>query len=79
MEFEIGMVVKSIAGRDAGRFYIVTEILNNRVCVADGKLRKIEHPKEKNPIHLNRSGKVVDLSNFKTNKALKSFLKNYNK
>lgn len=78
MELKLGMIVKSKAGHDFGRFYVVVKILNGRAFIADGKLRKIEKPKAKNPAHLSRSTKVVDLSNFKTDKSLRKLLHDYN-
>ena len=78
MEFKVGMIVKSIAGHDKGRFYVILKMDGNRAQIADGKLRKIEKPKSKNFIHLARSSKIVDLNSFKTNKSLRVFLNSYN-
>jgi len=50
---EIGQIVSSKAGRDAGRKYIVVGMLDDRtVLVADGVTRKISQPKKKNIRHL---------------------------
>ena len=50
---ELGSVVFSKAGRDAGRFYIVTEIVSDEfVRIADGELRRIDKPKLKKIRHL---------------------------
>ena len=50
---ELGSVVFSKAGRDAGRFYIVTEIVSDEfVRIADGELRRIDKPKLKKIKHL---------------------------
>lgn len=50
---EIGTVVYSIAGRDSGRFYVVTEIVDDTfVKIADGDLRRIDKPKVKRIKHL---------------------------
>ena len=78
MELKLGMIVKSMAGHDAGRFYVVVKILENRAYIADGRLRQIEKPKAKNPVHLSKSNKIIDLSEFKTNKALRELLHSYN-
>ena len=49
---ELGSVVFSKAGRDAGRFYIVTEIVSDEfVKIADGELRRIDKPKLKKIKH----------------------------
>ena len=60
MELKLGMIVKSMAGHDAGRFYVVVKILENRAYIADGRLRQIEKPKAKNPVHLSKSNKIID-------------------
>ena len=45
---EVGSVVLSKAGRDRGRlFVVVSEIDENFVMVANGKLRNMEHLKKK--------------------------------
>ena len=50
---ELGSVVFSKAGRDAGRFYIVTEIVSDEfVRIADGELRRIDKPKLKKIKHI---------------------------
>lgn len=51
------MVVVSVKGRDEGKLYIVTSIIDNYfVYVSDGKKKPYENPKRKNRIHL----KVID-------------------
>lgn len=48
-----GQVVKSIAGRDRGRSFIVIDVLDDRyVTIADGVLRKASNAKKKNTRHL---------------------------
>ena len=56
-----GSVVFSKAGRDSGRFYIVTEIVDaDYVKIADGELRRIDKPKLKKIKHLKAEGEVVE-------------------
>ena len=51
--FEPGEIVLSKAGRDRGRAFVVTEILDgDYVLLADGKLRTLERPKKKKRKHL---------------------------
>lgn len=51
--FEIGRVVCSRAGRDRGRFFVIVGVLDgDHVAVADGSLRKVDHPKRKKLKHL---------------------------
>jgi len=49
----IGRIVLSKAGRDKGRYFLVTGIVDDRtVSIADGDVRKIENSKKKKLIHL---------------------------
>jgi ribosomal protein L14E/L6E/L27E len=57
----LGQVVISKAGRDAGRKFIVTGIINeNYVQVSDGDLRRIEKPKKKKVKHLEPTGQIAE-------------------
>jgi large subunit ribosomal protein L14e len=50
---ELGAVVLSKAGRDAGRYFVVVGKVDSQyVLVADGDLRKIQNPKKKKIKHL---------------------------
>jgi len=50
---KIGQIVKSKAGRDKGRIFIVCHVLDeNFVLVCDGDLRKLNSPKKKKVKHL---------------------------
>jgi len=52
-ELEIGQFVKSKAGRDKDRVFIVIEHVNeDYVHIVDGDLRKLEKPKLKKVKHL---------------------------
>jgi ribosomal protein L14E/L6E/L27E len=58
---EVGRVVLSLSGRDAGRmFAVVKELDEAYVCVADGDLRKIERPKKKKRKHLKGTKHVLN-------------------
>ncbi len=49
----IGQIVKSKAGRDKGRIFLVTNVLDDKfVEIVDGDLRKIDSPKKKKIRHL---------------------------
>lgn len=53
----IGTVVKSKMGRDKGKFYIVTNIIDEYfIHVADGRKKLYEKPKRKSKKHI----EVVD-------------------
>ncbi len=55
-DFPVGAVVRSIAGRDRKRIFIVVGISEDhgktRVFLADGELHRLSDPKCKNPCHL---------------------------
>ena len=52
-DLRIGQIVKSKAGRDKDRVFIICEILNEQfVFVCDGDLRKLSSPKKKKVKHL---------------------------
>ena len=45
---EKGSVVLATAGRDAGGLYVVLERTEKECLLADGKKRRLSHPKRKN-------------------------------
>lgn len=52
-DLQIGQIVKSKAGRDKGKVFIIYQILDdNYVLVCDGDLRKLCSPKKKKVKHL---------------------------
>ncbi len=56
---EIGSVVYSKQGHEKGRAYIVVgHSENGNALVCDGRYRKIDNPKEKNPKHLKFKGEI---------------------
>ncbi|MBO5775905.1 MAG: KOW domain-containing RNA-binding protein [Clostridia bacterium] len=85
-EIKVGSVVFSKAGRDAGRFFVVTEIVDETfVMIADGDLRRVDTPKLKKIKHLKVQGEVIEKleEKFEEGKKVfdaevKSALRNYN-
>ena len=73
-----GMVVKSMAGHDSGSYYAVMRVDNGYAYIADGKLRKVESPKTKNPLHLQKTKSVIDVTDI-TNKKLRTALAVFNR
>ena len=56
---EIGSIVRSRAGRDQGRlFVVISEIDEDFVLMANGSLRTMDRPKKKRRRHLTRIGMV---------------------
>ncbi len=73
MEFETGTVVISKAGRDKGYFMAVVGREGGNLLVADGKERPLSRPKKKNPKHLQKTNRKVDLEQL-TDKKLRTLL-----
>ena len=77
MNIAKGSVVIAKAGRDKGRAFVVTDIIDARtVLIADGKSRPIERPKRKNVIHLQATSTVID--RVTTNRQLRNLLRESN-
>jgi len=52
-DLRIGQIVKSKAGRDKDRVFVINQILDEQyVLVCDGDLRKLSSPKKKKVKHL---------------------------
>lgn len=64
----VGSLVYSTAGRDKGKLFIITGIIDNDyVYISDGELRTIEKPKKKKLKHLSFTA-------FKNNDVAKAIL-----
>lgn len=52
-DVDIGQVVRSKAGRDKGKVFIVTKVIDDLyVLVVDGDFRRLDNPKKKKIRHL---------------------------
>lgn len=50
---QVGQLVRSRAGRDQGRYFMVSALVDSEyVYLVDGQLRKVEKPKKKKRKHL---------------------------
>ncbi|MGI5904669.1 MAG: hypothetical protein ACOX85_00175 [Candidatus Pararuminococcus gallinarum] len=78
MEIAKGCVVKSVAGHDGGRFYVVLSLTDGFAVIADGKERKLERPKRKNLRHLRPTNTVLDVETLTTNNKLRRALREFN-
>lgn len=58
MQLETGMLARSKAGRDKEHVYVVVNVENEYVYVADGKTRPLRHMKKKNRRHLQPIRKI---------------------
>ena len=56
-----GRVAVSTQGHDQGRWYVITQVVDERmVLVSDGDIRKLEHPKRKQIKHLRATPVMLD-------------------
>lgn len=57
----IGEIVYSRAGRDGGRYYLVSEIVDDKfVKIVDGDVRRLDKAKLKKIKHLKATGEVIE-------------------
>lgn len=75
---EIGTVVRSIAGHDKLRYYVVVESLSDKVMIVDGKVRKLAKPKAKNLKHVAATHIKISLDEITSDKALRRILEPMN-
>ena len=71
---EVGQVVKSTAGHDKGELLVIAGFEKTEVLVCDGKHRKLEKPKCKNPKHLEETEIFLEKDSMATNKKLRKTL-----
>lgn len=56
---KLGQIVKTIRGRDEGKYAIIVGIEDTRfVWIADGDKRKFDAPKKKNVLHLQMQDEI---------------------
>ena len=51
-ELQQGQIIKSKAGRDKGKLFIIVKIEEEYVYLTDGNLRRVENPKKKKVKHI---------------------------
>ena len=56
--YNIGQIVFSKCGRDKGMAFIIVDIDENFLYIADGKLRKLSKPKKKKFKHIQAVNKI---------------------
>ena len=52
MEIAASNIVRSVAGRDQGKLFVVLAVEGEYLLLADGKSRKVESPKRKKRRHV---------------------------
>ncbi|QUI21500.1 RNA-binding protein [Vallitalea pronyensis] len=59
-ELQYGQIVKSKAGRDKDRIFIVVDVQGEFALLADGQLRRVEDPKRKKMKHIQPTKKIIE-------------------
>jgi ribosomal protein L14E/L6E/L27E len=72
---QLGQVVESMAGRDAGAIYLVVGFQGCRLLLADGRGKKVGKPKMKNIRHVKSHGKAASLDAFTEGKVTDEFVR----
>lgn len=72
-----GYIVRSVAGRDRGKFMVVVGYEGDYPLVCDGKERPLERPKRKNPKHLKFTNTHFEKAQYTTNKSLRRIIKEF--
>ncbi len=72
-----GSIVKALAGRDKGNFFVVVDVDLTYAYLADGRRRKVERPKKKKLIHIVPTNTIIEGS-FETNPQIKRILREFN-
>lgn len=78
MDFKPGRVVAALAGRDKGRFFVITEESERFVFLADGETRKLANAKKKNKKHVRLTTEQIPLEGL-TDSRLRKLLAHHNK
>jgi ribosomal protein L14E/L6E/L27E len=73
-EWKYGTVVKSLAGRDKGQFFIAVGQDGDRLLLCDGKERPLERPKRKSFRHAAATRTVLEPSDMTGNHAIRKKL-----
>lgn len=74
VDIQVGNIVKANAGRDKGRYFVAIAASGGFVYIADGKERKLQKPKRKNPKHISPAGVNIDVTGL-TNRKLRQLIK----
>lgn len=76
---KVGQIVKSKAGRDSGKVFIIKDILDkDYVAIVDGELRKLAKPKKKKIKHLMIYKDIINIENADINDSyIRNKLKDY--
>lgn len=70
-----GTVVKATAGKECGRYFVVTDADERFAFIADGRKRKLSKPKRKSLKHLRFTDNIIEINDI-TDKKLRNVLRN---
>lgn len=76
--YKTGMLAKSKAGHDTGKVYVIMDVDDTYVYLADGKIRTLDNLKKKKKIHVQIILKEYDVTAADDVK-IKHILKEYNR
>ncbi len=77
MDIQKGSIVRALAGRDKGGLFVVLDTEGSYACIADGKRRRIQHPKRKKLKHLAPTHTVCSGST-ETNPQIRKAIREFN-
>ncbi|MDR2654976.1 MAG: KOW domain-containing RNA-binding protein [Oscillospiraceae bacterium] len=77
VSIKTGSIVKSSAGRDKDRFFVVLGLEGNFAMIADGDLRRVDKPKRKKLMHLKPTRSRLDLPEAPGNSLLREELRKF--
>lgn len=60
-ELQYGQIVKSKAGRDKGKFFVIIDKEDEYLYLVDGILRRIDNPKKKKIKHIQPTNIIIDI------------------
>ena len=74
MELKVGQVVVSSAGHDKGELLVIAGFDEDRILVCNGKDRKLNKPKAKNPKHLRETEILFTEDSIVTDRKIRKML-----
>ena len=75
MDIQAGSIVYSKAGRDKQKMFLVVGTENGYALLADGVLRRVEKPKKKKFMHLQKTNMIAEFERETlTNAAVRKIL-----
>ena len=70
-DLRLGQLVRSRAGRDKGKHYLVIRVIGPReVLLVNGRSRPLDRPKRKNVFHLQRYSRWAEIDELVRNQKL---------